>query len=163
MMEVPEDWMRKLLEYARPKGRARVRRKGRGCVERRKRARAEVTASRAVELSPAAKEFVPSHVAPPLPREPEPGSMMYRAVAKKVMEDILSTEDEGDGEDGSGSDEEEFYDARAGREAGEEEEGEDGEEGTNAEAEAEVEAGAGAEAEVEVEPGAHGDTETNAE
>ena len=54
-MKVPEDWMRKLLEYARPKGRARVRRKGRGCVERRKRARAKATASREVKLSPAAK------------------------------------------------------------------------------------------------------------
>ena len=40
-MKVPEDWMRKLLEYARPKGRARVRKKGRGCVERRKAARRE--------------------------------------------------------------------------------------------------------------------------
>ena len=33
-LKVPEDWMRKLLEYARPKGRARVRKKGKGCVER---------------------------------------------------------------------------------------------------------------------------------
>ena len=44
-MEIPEDLMRKLLEYARPKGRARVRRKGKGCVERRKRARAKAKAS----------------------------------------------------------------------------------------------------------------------
>ena len=92
-MMVPEDFIKDILESARPQGRARkrVRRKGRGCVERRKRARAKAKASREVKLSPAAEEFLPLRVAPPLPREPEPGSMLYRAVAKKATRDgVLS-------------------------------------------------------------------------
>ena len=42
-MKVPEELLVKLLEYARPQGRARkrVKRKGRGCKEKRKAARTE--------------------------------------------------------------------------------------------------------------------------
>ena len=61
---IPEVFMTEVLKLARPKGRARVRRKGRGCVERRKIARAKDRASRAAKLSAAPEEFSPSRVAP---------------------------------------------------------------------------------------------------
>ena len=73
-MMVPEAYLREFLESARSKGRARqrVKRKGRGCIERRKAARRN--RERKNGLSAAAEEFSPASVAPPLPREPEPGA-----------------------------------------------------------------------------------------
>ena len=88
---VSEAFLTELLEVARPQGRAckRIRRKGRGCKERRKIARMEKQRSR-VKLSPAAKEFAPARVDPPLPRAPEPGSVLYQAVAERVMAEIVT-------------------------------------------------------------------------
>ena len=91
-MVVPEARIMKFLESARPKGRARqrVKRKGRGCVERRKARRRERRRNEEKGLSAAAEEFSPRRVSPPLPKEPEPGSVLYRAVAKKVMAGIVN-------------------------------------------------------------------------
>ena len=83
-MVVPEALLTKLLDSARPQGRAgqRARRKGRGSVQRRKEARRR---ARGEGMSTAAREFSTRSVAPPLPREPEPGSCLYRAVAEKLL------------------------------------------------------------------------------
>ena len=139
-MVVPEDRIMKLLESARSKGRARqrVRRKGRGCVERRKARRREGRRKVEKGLSAAAEEFSPRRAYPPLPKEPEPGLTMYQAVAKKVREGIVGTVKggaQGDGENDS-EDEEEFFDARPEDGGG----GEESEEGTDADAEADAEA-----------------------
>ena len=91
-MKIPEVLLRKLLESARPQGRAsrRVRRKGKGCMKRRKERRLKDRIGKGGgSLSPEAKDFTPQCVVPPLPREPEPGAEMYRAVAAKVMEEIV--------------------------------------------------------------------------
>ena len=69
---------------------------------------------------------MPMSMAPPLPNEPEPGSVMYRAVTKRVLEEIVDT-----------ADAEEFYDARA------EESEEAGEGGEGGGAGAGADAGAG--------------------
>ena len=116
---ISETCMKEILKLARPKGRTRVRKKGKGCVERRKAARAKARKEGRVKLPSTAEEFSPACVAPPLPREPEPGSALYRAVAERLMAEIvmmpakkdeLDTAIEDNGDDGDGG--EVFYDAR---------------------------------------------------
>ena len=86
-MVVPEASLLEFLESARSKGRARkrVKRKGRGCIERRKAARRNRQRDEGKGLSSAAGEFSPAGVTPPLPKEPEPGSALYRAVAERIL------------------------------------------------------------------------------
>ena len=40
-------------------------------------------------LSAAAAGFSPACVAPPLPKDPEPGSALYRAVAERILAEIV--------------------------------------------------------------------------
>ena len=78
-MLVPEVYLSKFLEKARPQGRAqqRVKRKGRGSIERRKAARRGRRKDEGKGLSATAEEFSPMRVSPPLPKDPEPGTVLY--------------------------------------------------------------------------------------
>ena len=62
-------------------------------------------------------------VAPPLPKEPEPGSAMYSAVARRVLEGIVGAGVQDGGEDGNVTDDEDFKDAIEDAEEDGEEEG----------------------------------------
>ena len=83
-LTVPEVYLTKLLEHARPQGRGRqrVKRKGRGSIERRKAARRGRSMKDGKGLSAAAEVFSPRRAAPPLPKDPEPGAALYQAVVE---------------------------------------------------------------------------------
>ena len=42
-------------------------------------------------LSAAAEEFSPRRASPPLPKDPEPGMVMYRTVVAKVITEMFMT------------------------------------------------------------------------